>query len=123
MEMNSIEDWEQWVKLYRENPEEFEKERLAAIEELIANQPEQIRHRSRQLQWRIDAVRRRAPNNLSACIRIYDMLLDSVYGPGGLIEVINGGGTMPYARARAGKTGMCLKLARPEKKPGSVHET
>lgn len=123
MEMNSIADWEQWVKLYRENPEEFERERLAAIEELIMSQPVFIRHRSRQLQWRIDAVRRRAPNSLSSCIRVYDMMIESVYGPGGLLEVINGSGSEPLARPRlrSGKTGLCLKLnGRDRKKPGST---
>lgn len=123
MEMNSIADWEQWVKLFRENPEEFERERLAAIEDLIASQPVHIQHRSRQLQWRIDAVRRRAPNNLSACIRIYDMMIDSVYGPGGLLEVINDYGTKPLIRPRGRnkKTGIFLKMTGPERnKPGSA---
>lgn len=120
--MKTMADWEEWAKLYRENPREFERARLAAIEELIMNQPESMRRRSRQLQWRIDAVRRRAPNGLAACIRIYDMMLDSVYGPGGLLEVINGSGSGPAVRARktAFKAGICLRLARPEKKPGSV---
>lgn len=123
MEMNSIADWEQWVKLFRENPEEFERERLAMIEELITSQPVYVRHRSRQLQWRIDAVRRRAPNSLAACIRIYDMMIDSVYGPGGLLEVINGGDSEPLIRPRMrnNKAGICLKLTRPERhKPGSA---
>jgi len=123
MEMNSIADWEQWVKLFRENPEEFERERLAAIEGLITSQPVSIRHRSRQLQWRINAVRRRAPNSLSACIRIYDMMIDSVYGPGGLLEVINGDGSEPLIRPRVRnkKTGICLKLTGAERnEPGSA---
>ena len=123
MEMNSIADWEQWVKLYRENPEEFERERLATIEELIMSQPVYIRHRSRQLQWRIDAIRRRAPNSLSSCIRIYDMMIESVYGPGGLLDVINGSGSEPLIRpgVRKRKTGVCLKLTRPEQNnPGST---
>jgi hypothetical protein len=43
MEMNTMEDWEKWVELARENPEKFEQERTAAIEELIMNQPAQNR--------------------------------------------------------------------------------
>ncbi|MBM9606323.1 DUF3135 domain-containing protein [Desulfopila inferna] len=89
MEMNSIADWEEWVKLARQNPEKFERERKAAIEELIMSQPAQYRHRSRQLQWKIDAVRRTSPNALSSCIRIHDMLMDSFYGPNGLLQAIN----------------------------------
>lgn len=88
MEMNSMEDWERWVELAREDPEKFEKERSAAIENLIMSQPERHRHRSRQLQWKINAVRKTSPNALYSCIRIYDMLMDSVYGPKGLLESI-----------------------------------
>lgn len=121
--MNTMEDWEQWARLYRENPEAFERERQAAIEELIMNQPVDVRHRSRQLQWRIDAVRRRAPNSLASCIRIYDMLMDSVYGPGGLLEILTGNiGTGDVVRSRPrGEKGICLKLRRPDRKqPDSV---
>lgn len=83
-----MEDWERWVELAREDPEKFEKERSAAIENLIMSQPERHRHRSRQLQWKIDAVRKTSPNALYSCIRIYDMLMDSVYGRKGLVECI-----------------------------------
>jgi hypothetical protein len=88
MEMNTMADWEKWVELAREDPEKFEKERAAAIEELIISQPTWCRHRSRQLQWKIDAVRQTSPNGLCACIRIYNMLIDAAYGPNGLIEAI-----------------------------------
>ncbi|MGB3223556.1 MAG: DUF3135 domain-containing protein [Desulforhopalus sp.] len=88
MEMNTMEDWEKWVELARKDPEKFEKERTAAIENLIMSQPERHRHRSRQLQWKIDAVRKTSPNALYSCIRIYDMLMDSFYGPKGLVESI-----------------------------------
>lgn len=114
MEMNSLADWQRWVELYRDDPEEFERQRRAAIEALIAGQPVSIQRRSRQLQWRIDAVRRRAPNNLAACIRIYDMMIDSVYGPGGLLDVINDYGRQRIRpRADRRKAGICLKMDRP----------
>jgi hypothetical protein len=123
MEMNSMEDWEAWVKLFRENPEAFEKERRLAIEEVIMDQPVHLRRRSRQLQWRIDAVRRRAPNSLAACVRIYDMLLDAFYGPGGLVEVLQGGVAEPLVKGpgiNSKKAGICLKLQRPwGKNPGT----
>jgi hypothetical protein len=88
MELNTMADWEKWVELAREDPEKFEKERAGAIEELIMGQPAQSRHRSRQLQWKIDAVRQTSPNALCACIRIYAMLIDAAYGSNGLIEAI-----------------------------------
>jgi hypothetical protein len=88
MKMNTMEDWEKWVELAREDPEKFERERSAAIEKLIMSQSARHRHRSRQLQWKIDAVRKTSPTALYSCIRIYDMLMDSVYGPKGLLESI-----------------------------------
>lgn len=89
MEMNTIADWWKWVELARQDPEQFERERAATIEEFIMSQPARCRHRSRQLQWKIDAIRQTSPNSLYACIRIYDLLIDSVYGPKGLLEVID----------------------------------
>jgi hypothetical protein len=116
MEMNTMADWEEWVKLAREDPEEFERERKAAIEELIMGQLPQTRQSSRQLQWKIDAIRRTSPNSLSACIRIYDMLMDSVYGPNGLLEALNRLGNVSGAIGRdhiaAKKTGLYLKFKR-----------
>ena len=89
MKMDTMADWERWVELAREDPEEFERERAAAIENLIMSQPVRSRHRYRQLQWKIDAIRQTSPNSLYSCIRIYDMLMDSVYGPNGLVEAIS----------------------------------
>jgi hypothetical protein len=88
MEMNSMADWEEWVRLAREDPEKFERERAATIEELIMSQPAETRHRNRQLQWKINAIRQTSPNSLYACVRIYEMLMDSVYGPDGLLAAI-----------------------------------
>lgn len=89
MEMNTMEDWGQWVKLARENPEEFERQRAAAIEELIMSLPVESRHRSRQLQWQIDGIRLTSSNSLHACIRMYDMMMETVYGSNGLLENIS----------------------------------
>ncbi len=108
MEMNTMEDWEKWVELAREDPERFESERAAAIEELIMSQPVQSRKRSRQLQWKVDAIRRTSPNSLASCIRIYDMLMDSVYGPNGLLDAFG-----LLQSGNGGKRGGLDKLSRP----------
>lgn len=86
MKMNTLEDWDKWAELARKDPEQFERERRMIIEDLIMSQPPERRHRSRQLQWKIDAVRQTSPNALYACIKIYDMLMESVYGPKGLLQ-------------------------------------
>jgi hypothetical protein len=116
MKLNTMEDWEKWVELAREDPEKFERERSAAIEELIMSQPARHRHRSRQLQWKIDAVRKTSPNALCACIRIYDMLMDSVYGPKGLVEAIGllyrNNGQPEYRDVTVRKKGRLLDFRR-----------
>jgi len=112
--MNTIADWEEWVRLARENPEKFERERTAAIEELIMSQSAETRHRNRQLQWKINAIRQTSPNSMSACVRIYEMLMDSVYGPDGLLAAIE------LLRGRNGETGRLAKQCSPVKKKGRL---
>ena len=86
MDCKAAEDWAYWTQIGHEDPARFERERSAAIEELIMRLPAASRRRCRQLQWKIDAVRQVSPNSMAACVRIYDMLMDSVYGPGGLVQ-------------------------------------
>jgi len=116
MEMNTMADWEKWAKLAREDPKRFEKERIATIEGFIMSQPVRRRHRSRQLQWKIDAVRRTSPNSLFACVQLYEMLMDSVYGPRGLLAAIGllgkVGGPVVRPAPPVRKKGLCLDLTK-----------
>jgi hypothetical protein len=114
MKMNTIADWEEWVRLAHENPEKFERERAAAIEELIMSQPAETRHRNRQLQWKINAIRQTSPNSLYACVRIYEMLMDSVYGPDGLLAAIE------LLRSGNGENDRLAKQYSPTKKKGRL---
>jgi len=114
MEMNTIADWEEWVRLAHEDPEKFERERAAAIEELIMSHPAETRHRNRQLQWKINAIRQTSPNSLYACVRIYEMLMDSVYGPDGLLAAIE------LLRSGNGENDRLAKQYSPTKKKGRL---
>jgi hypothetical protein len=114
MEMNTIADWEEWVRLAHEDPEKFERERAAAIEELIMSQPAETRHRNRQLQWKINAIRQTSPNSLYACVRIYEMLMDTVYGPDGLLAAIE------LLHSRNGENDRLAKQYSPTKKKGRL---
>ncbi|MCB1760220.1 MAG: DUF3135 domain-containing protein [Gammaproteobacteria bacterium] len=88
----------------KENPEEFEKLRLEAINEVIESAPELHRQRLRCLQWRIDQERRRASNPLSACLRLSQMMWESVSGSGGLLENLS--------QLQAGMTGEGSAVAK-----------
>ncbi len=72
-------DFDVWMKLARNNPEQFEELRHEAIEDFIASVPEERKIHLRRLQWRIDRVRERAANPMAATIAISRMMWDSFY--------------------------------------------
>lgn len=82
--------FEEWAELAQSNPEAFEQQRKEYIASFIATAPGKQRSRLERLQWRIDMERRRAPTPISACVRISRMMMDSVYGEGGLVSAIKG---------------------------------
>ena len=81
-------DFTHWSELARTDPEAFEARRAEVIEEMIQSMPEHRQQRMRCLQWKIDQVRNRAPNPMAACIKLSEMMWDSLVGPGGLREVL-----------------------------------
>ena len=83
-------DFDQWTDLAKTDPAAFEKKRAEVIEDMIQRMPAHKQQRMRCLQWKIDQVRARASNPLSACIKLSDMMWESLAGPGGLREVLDG---------------------------------
>ena len=81
-------DFDQWAHLAKNDPEAFEAHRTAAIEAAIQRMPAHKQQRMRCLQWKIDQVRDRAANPMAACIKLSEMMWDSLVGPGGLREVL-----------------------------------
>ncbi len=85
----SFEDWfEEMAVLARENPELFEKKRQELISETISQASPENRERLKRFQWRIDREIERAKTPLGSCIRLYDMLMEMVYGEGGFLEAV-----------------------------------
>ncbi len=96
-------DFDQWAELARRDPEAFEARRSELIEAAIERLPADRRQRMRCLQWKIDQVRARSGTPMAACIRISEMMWDSLVGPGGLKEALerlgdDGAGPLPEAR-------------------------
>lgn len=81
-------DFEEWSALARSDPDAFEARRRQAIEALIQSAPAHRQERLRGLQWRIDQIRRTSKTPLAACLRISQLMWDSVYGRGGLLETL-----------------------------------
>jgi len=70
-------DFEAWMELWDDNPENFETCRAERIAAYIESVPVKHRERLRRLQWRIDKVRERAANPLAATIAISEMMWKS----------------------------------------------
>ena len=81
-------DFDSWSELAQQDPEAFEARRTEIIEQIIQGMPVHKQHRIRCLQWKIDQVRARASNPLSACIKLNEMMWDSLAGPGGLRDAL-----------------------------------
>ncbi len=79
-------DFELWLEAAQQGDDTFESMRLAAIEELIASAPEQARGRLRSLQWRIDQERHLSKSPMGACIRISQMMWETLTGENGLTD-------------------------------------
>ena len=78
-------DFDEWVALAKADPAAFEARRKQAIEDLVAQAPATRQRRLRCTQWRVDRVRDQCNNPLSACLRLQNMMWDSIYADTGLM--------------------------------------
>jgi len=86
---NPLIDFDDWAELAQSDPAGFETRREQAIEALIARMPEHKQQRMRCMQWKIDQVRSRAGSPMAACIKLSEMMWDSLTGPGGLKDSLD----------------------------------
>lgn len=82
-------NFDEWAELADKDPGVFEKKRQLLLDEFLSQFPEKRQRRLRGLQFQIDMERRRAKSPLAACIRISDMMWDSVEGENGLLHNFN----------------------------------
>lgn len=81
-------DFDDWSKLASTDPVAFENRRQQIINQFILAAPEPQRQRLQCLQWRIDQTRRLSSNSITACIKLSQMMMDSVLGESGLLEAL-----------------------------------
>lgn len=81
-------DFDHWSELASRDPEGFEARRREAIEAAILQAPARAQARLRRLQWKLDQIRRTSGTPLAACIRMHNMMWDSLQGRGGLLETL-----------------------------------
>ncbi len=82
-------DFDKWMQLARDEPEEFERQRRIAIETAINAAPATMHQRLRGLQWRIDVEIERSNNPIECCVKISRMMIEKVYSKGGLLESLD----------------------------------
>ncbi len=78
-------NFDEWAHLFEKDSEAFEKKRQNEINQLIAGLSDQSRGRMKKLQWRIDKERERSSSPMESCLRVHNMMWDSVYGERGLL--------------------------------------
>jgi hypothetical protein len=75
--MKNLPEFEELMRLAKENPEELERIRKNAIEELIQQAPEHHQRRLRGLQFQVDMEREKAKNPMDSCVRVSRLMHDS----------------------------------------------
>lgn len=80
-------NFDQWYELSQQDPDKFEAMRQALVNEALAKMPTQRRERLRGLQWQIDNIRQRSQSPLGCCIRISEMMWDSLSHDYGLLNL------------------------------------
>lgn len=88
-------DFEVWVALAKADPQAFEIQRRAVIEQAIATMPPHQQLRMRGLQWRIDMERLRHRHPRVSCAQLFNQMWSAVYGENGLVDALNGRLTPP----------------------------
>lgn len=71
-------DFDEWMVLAKNSPDEFEKKRREHIELFFENIPEEKQDRLKGLQWQIDQTRKLSRTPMASCIAISNMMWDSV---------------------------------------------
>lgn len=72
-------DFDNWMNLAVNDPEQFELKRLDAIDEVIESAPAERQIHLRRLQWRIDMARERAGSPMAATLAISRMMWEAFY--------------------------------------------
>lgn len=90
-------NFDRWKNLCAVDPEGFERVRRAVVEAQIARAPAERRARLEALQWRVDRVRERAGSPLGACLRLSQLMWQTVLRREGLLRRIEALQSSPEA--------------------------
>jgi uncharacterized protein DUF3135 len=84
--VNTEFDFDEMVRLAKEDPDAYENKREKMIQEVIDNTSPEVKRRMEGLQWQIDQIRSTSANPMQSCLRISQMMWDSVLSDDGLLD-------------------------------------
>lgn len=84
--INTEFDFDEWVRLAKEDPEAYEDMRQKMIQEVIDNTSPEVKRRMEGLQWKIDQIRSTSTNPMASCLKISQMMWENVTGEDGLLD-------------------------------------
>ena len=97
-------NFDEWAKLFKEDPEEFERRRQEEIDKAISSvQPVEMQHRLRQLQWTIDAECAASKTPLAATVKMHGRMWDSFLQLNSKLQQATGNEVAPPAVVREAK--------------------
>lgn len=79
MKNTNLPDFDEMVKLWKEDPKKIENLRKKMVDEIIASAPIQNQKKLRSLQSRIMLISQGSKNSLDATTKIYSEMLQSLY--------------------------------------------
>ncbi len=79
-------DFDEMARLATEDPDGFERRREQLLAAVIEQASPDLQRRLKGLQWQVDQVRMTTSNPMASCIRISQMMWDSVLEKDGLLE-------------------------------------
>lgn len=84
--VNTEFDFDEWVRLAKDDPDAYENKRAEMIQEVIDSASPEVKRRMQGLQWQIDQIRSTSTNPMSSCLKISQMMWDKVIGEDGLVD-------------------------------------
>ena len=102
-------DFDKWATLALTDPKAFELKRKNIIEAVISDAPVRCQAQLRRMQWKLDRIRETAPTPLAACVRMQEMMWDSVLGEDGLLARLR---QLPVQDGTGRETAQVLEFRR-----------
>ncbi len=102
-------DFDGWANLARTDQTAFEHKRKKILDAVIAEAPARNQAQLRRIQWKLDRIRELAPTPLAACVRMQELMWDSVLSDDGLLARLR---QLPPSETAPANTAKILQFPR-----------